>query len=67
MHYSTDLLKMILIILVIFIVFVIFIFNLLPILEERRQIKMEIARSSGKERIYWERKLKKLYLKIFKW
>ncbi len=66
MQHSTDFILMLIIILIIFFILILTILKFLPILEERKHIKMEIARSSGKERQYWERKLKNLYLKIFK-
>jgi len=45
------------------IILVLFINFYLPFREERDYIKMEIERSlSEKERLYWEKQLKKLYL-----
>jgi len=60
MQQGFDIVLFSLIIFFIVIVVVIFRF-ILPLMEERKYIKMEIARSSGNEKKYWQKKLKKLY------
>lgn len=35
------------------------------IIRERKYIKMEIKRTSGKEKKYWKRKRRRLWLEIF--
>ena len=50
-------------ILLIFIVILIWINNIVPFLEKREYIKMEIKRSDNDDRYcYWKNELKKLYL-----
>lgn len=47
------------------VLFVVLLVNVwIPFSRERANIKMEIARSHGREREHWKRELKKLY---FRW
>ena len=59
-------LDMILILAIIYVIFlVIYVRGILPFLEERKYIKMEIERADGVgEKLYWESNMKKLYLEL---
>ena len=65
--FATEtLLILIISILVGALVVVAFIINIwIPFMQERRYLKLEIERTSGNERKYWERELKKLYVRVF--
>jgi hypothetical protein len=65
MEQNLDHILMPLVFIVIFLVLVLFALKLIPLLKEIRHVKIEIARSTGSEQRYWQRKLKKLYKDFF--
>lgn len=65
MEQNLDHILMPLVFIVIFLMLVLFALKLIPLLKEIRHVKIEIARSTGNERKYWQRKLKKLYKDFF--
>lgn len=56
------LLFVLIVMIVFFIIFVFYFYVVMPFIEERNYIKMEMQRSDDEEYYYWKRELKRLYL-----